>query len=216
MSERDDAWKNVVGGAIGGLAGSWAMNQFMALQHKAVEKAREASKNRGERAVEAGREAIAGNEPSARQHEPQQQGEPATTKLANVVSEKVFRRKLDERQKKVAEPVVHYTFGALMGAWYGVLAELMPLTTAGMGTFYGAAVWLGADEIAVPALKLSGSPFEYPLSQHASALAAHAVYGLCTDLVRRGFVKATGGDFGREERDRHRQYRRIRSRIHAA
>ncbi len=50
---------------------------------------------------------------------------------------------------------------------------------------FGAALWLGADEVAVPLFGLSGPPFAYPASTHASALAAHLVYGATADLVRR-------------------------------
>lgn len=39
----------------------------------------------------------------------------------------------------------------------------------------GLKVWLVADEAAVPALGLSGSPTEVPLSKHAYALASHFV-----------------------------------------
>jgi len=48
-----------------------------------------------------------------------------------------------------------------------------------------AALWLAADEAAVPALGLSKSPLDYPLSSHLSALAAHGVYGVTTELARR-------------------------------
>jgi putative membrane protein len=46
-------------------------------------------------------------------------------------------------------------------------------------------VWLGADEIGVPAAGLSGPPTQYPLSVHLNALAGHIAYGMTTELVRR-------------------------------
>src|ERR1700678_440275 len=52
------------------------------------------------------------------------------------------------------------------------------------------AVWAIADEIAVPALKLSKPPTDYPVSTHASALAAHLVYGISTALLCREILKA--------------------------
>jgi putative membrane protein len=80
---------------------------------------------------------------------------------------------------------LHYGFGALTGAAYGVLAELAPGVTRGVGVPFGTAVWLGADEIAVPAFGLSGLPWEHPPSVHARALAAHLVYGVATEGLRR-------------------------------
>ena len=91
---------------------------------------------------------------------------------------------------ETAGTAVHYAFGISMGALYGVGAEFVPMITAGRGVPFGISVWLGADEGVVPALGLSKSPKEYPLSVHAYSLASHAVYGLTTELVRRAIRKA--------------------------
>lgn len=40
-------------------------------------------------------------------------------------------------------------------------------TLSAWGVPFGAALWLAADEVEVPAFGLSKSPFEYPLSSHA-------------------------------------------------
>jgi uncharacterized membrane protein YagU involved in acid resistance len=56
---------------------------------------------------------------------------------------------------------------------------------AGFGLAYAAALWLAADEIMVPALKLSKTPDEYPLSKHLEGLGAHLVYGATTEGLRR-------------------------------
>jgi putative membrane protein len=202
MHRRDEAWKNLVAGALGGLAGSWVMTQYMSVQQKTVRRARQEIQEEAWRAFEMRRKAsgeisqrveadCAGER--NRQDHPTQHDE-RTAKVAKVISEKVFRRKLNERQVRIAGPAVHYAFGTLMGAWYGVLAELTPVATSGMGTFYGAAVWLGADEIALPVLRLSSSPFQDPVSQQAGALGAHAVYGISMELVRRGLLTALGAE----------------------
>lgn len=54
-----------------------------------------------------------------------------------------------------------------------------------------AGIVLQEDEkkVAVPALGLSKKPAEYPAAVHAQALASHLVYGLTTDLVRRGLLR---------------------------
>jgi uncharacterized membrane protein YagU involved in acid resistance len=54
-----------------------------------------------------------------------------------------------------------------------------------MKSVYGAAVWLVADEIVVPALGLSLTFDRYPLSQHSISFAAHLVYSFTTDIFRR-------------------------------
>jgi uncharacterized membrane protein YagU involved in acid resistance len=115
----------------------------------------------------------------------QQSGDDATVKTANRISEGVAGRALTSEEKKVAGPLIHYVFGSAMGAVYGALAEAAPATTRGWGLPFGTALWLGADEVAVPALKLAKPPAEYAASTHASALAAHLVYGATAEGVRR-------------------------------
>jgi hypothetical protein len=155
-------WKGAVAGLAGGLAAAWTMNQFQAALSKL-----EHSANGG-----------AGTE-----SEPK--GDDATVKAASAVSESVAGQPLSEDEKRIAGPVVHYVFGSTIGALYGAAAEMMPLTSRAWGLPFGAAVWVGADEIGVPAAGLSEAPTRIPASTHASALAAHLVYGATTDGVRR-------------------------------
>lgn len=115
--------------------------------------------------------------------------EPATVKAAEMISEGAFDHKLTKREKEIAGPAMHFAMGATSGAIYGVASELAPVTTVGAGLPFGAAVWLIADDLAVPALGLSKSPTEFPLSTHAYALSSHLVYGLATDLTRRLLLK---------------------------
>jgi uncharacterized membrane protein YagU involved in acid resistance len=149
-------WKGAVAGLAGGLAASYVMNQFQSLSAKLVE-----------------------------QDGQEKEGEDATVKTAEAISEGLFHHELTPSEKKVAGPAVHYSFGALTGGVYGALAELNPTVTRGAGLPFGTAVWLGADEVAVPAFHLSGPPTSTPPSVHVQALAAHLVYGLATETVRR-------------------------------
>ncbi len=80
---------------------------------------------------------------------------------------------------------MHYGFGATVGALYGGTAELLPAVKCAVGLPFGAALFVGADEIAVPRLGLSKSFNAYPLSAHAQALASHFVYSMTAELVRR-------------------------------
>lgn len=158
------AWKNVMLGIAGGLAGSWVMNRSQEAMAKVSKPAANGS----------------GEQPPA---------EPATIRTADKLAETVTGTPLPENKKKLADPVVHYAFGALVGGIYGGLISKAPLITLGAGTLYGAAVWLLADEIAVPALGLSGPPRQYPVSKHLQALGAHLAYGLAAESVRRAGVK---------------------------
>src|ERR1700674_5744127 len=81
--------------------------------------------------------------------------EDSTVKTASAVSQKIFHHELTPQQKKIAGHAVHYGFGASIATFYGAAVEVLPLLRTGLGTPFGAAVWLGAHVITVPALALS-------------------------------------------------------------
>lgn len=171
--EGTDLLRGLAAGLIGGLVASWTMNQFQALTTRL---AKEMEKSQG-------------NETGKEESQPKE-GDDATVKAASAISEGIFDHKLTKKEKKVAGPAVHYVFGTITGGFYGAAAEFAPVISAGAGLPFGAVFWLVADEAAVPALGLSKPPTEYPLSTHASALASHVVYGVTTDIVRRGIRRA--------------------------
>ena len=165
-------WKGAMAGAAGGFVASWVMNQFQAGWSKAAQKLHHSETPQGV-------EERLSNVDEA-------EDEDATMKTAEKISQVFLGRHLSREQKKKLAPVVHYAFGVGTGAFYGAMAEMTPRATFGAGLPYGTAVFLGADELAVPALGLSKSPKEYPASAHVYGLAAHVVYGLSREMVRRG------------------------------
>jgi uncharacterized membrane protein YagU involved in acid resistance len=160
--------KSLIAGAVSGLAASYVMNQFQSLLTVVT---KELSKREGD--------------------QQQSGGEDATVKTAEVISEQVFHHELTGAEKKLAGSAVHYAFGTLVGAVYGVLAESVPAAGSGHGTAFGTAVWLAADEIGVTALGLAQNPLQTPAISHVKALASHLVYGFTTDLTRRTIQRAT-------------------------
>jgi hypothetical protein len=111
--------------------------------------------------------------------------EDATMKTADRISELLQGRHLTRDEKNKAGPVVHYAFGAIMGAVYGASVEVNPAANALAGIPFGAILFAAADEVALPALGLSDKPAAYPLSTHLYGLVSHAVYGVTTETVRR-------------------------------
>jgi uncharacterized membrane protein YagU involved in acid resistance len=55
----------------------------------------------------------------------------------------------------------------------------------GFGLPFGAAVWLGAHVMTVPALGLAEPPTRQPLAKEMPELGMHFLYGTVTELVRR-------------------------------
>lgn len=184
--------KGVAAGMAGGLIASWAMNQFQSASSSAAGKlvSLYRASPGGDSSGNGGPPRPPQGEQGKRASDSEDAGEPATVKTAEAVSRRVFRHDLKEREKQVAGPAVHYGYGTAMGGLYGGLVEAFPAAGMGFGTAYGAALWLGGDEIAVPALGLGKAPQKISLSEHAGALAAHLVYGMTTEAVRR-LVRST-------------------------
>jgi uncharacterized membrane protein YagU involved in acid resistance len=109
----------------------------------------------------------------------------ATDRAASAVSRRVFHHVLTGREKRVAGSAVHFAMGAVSGGLYGLIAERFPRAARDRGVSFGSALWLAGDELAVPALRFSKGPTQYPLNVHAQALGAHVVYAMTTDLLRR-------------------------------
>jgi putative membrane protein len=119
-------------------------------------------------------------------------------------------KSLSSDQKEKGGMVVHYAFGTLMGALYGVAAEMgsrrigRNSVLSGMG--FGAALFAGADEAAIPALRLSKSPAEATWHEHLYGLASHLVYGTTAAAVFKATRKPSKRlVFGRTLRPRYRK-----------
>ena len=136
---------------------------------------------------------VASQQPKGQSQESlEREGEDATMKTADRVTQSVAGHGLSKEEKKKAGPVVHYLYGTGIGALYGGASARYRPARSGFGTAYGTAAWALGDEVAIPALKLGKGPAETPLSGHLQALAAHLVYGVTLEGVRRLGIKAMG------------------------
>jgi hypothetical protein len=168
--------RGMAAGLLAGCAASWAMNQFQQLRPQTTPQPTGGGGNEAKSQSEDNQKGL---------HQSNDADENATVKTAQRLSRKLFEHDLSEPEKKLAGPAVHYAYGSVVGALYGGLSELLPITAAGLGLPFGFALWLLGDEIAVPALGLGKHPKEYAPEVHADALAAHFMYGATTDLLRR-------------------------------
>ncbi|MFY9554849.1 MAG: DUF1440 domain-containing protein [Blastocatellia bacterium] len=173
--------KGLLAGSVGGLAASWVMNVFQ----KGLSKIFEGDqKPHGAQSLQQGSPGH-GVAAELRDRGVDDPDDNAAERTANFAAVSILDRGLSESEKHTAGGVVHYVFGISTGAVYGAASELFPDVAKGFGLPFGASVWLLADEITVPALGLSKSAKDYPISKHVYALASHLVYGVATDLTRR-------------------------------
>lgn len=174
---RPNVFRGVVTGVTAGIAATLIMDQFQKLSsagQKAADKQIRLALDEPEEAIDRDHQ---------QQAEQAAQQEGSTEKVARKIAETAGKN-LPEEQKKKAGQAVHYAFGTLMGAIYGVSAELVPEVTTGGGTAYGTLLFLAADEVAVPAFQLSPPPTETAPTDHLQHWAAHVVYGGSLELIR--------------------------------
>jgi putative membrane protein len=157
----------VFAGAIAGLVGTWAMSQAQRLWTLMVDGKAPQS---------------AGGRHDARDWQERSEHRNSNELAAQAVARHVLGRRLTWQELRLAAPLSHYAFGAAMGAIYGPYAERR---RARSGAGFGIALWLAADQIAMPLLGLSRSTSRRPTEMQAQSLVAHLVYGAGTELTRR-------------------------------
>jgi Protein of unknown function (DUF1440) len=161
-------YKAIVTGAVAGLAGTWAMSEAQRLWTHAVDSDAPES---------------AGGRHDARDWQERSERQNSNELAAQAIARYILGRRLTRHELRVAAPLSHYLFGAAMGAVYGAYAQRRQSPTSGAG--FGTAVWLAADEIAMPLLGLSHSTARRPLEMHLQSLVAHLVFGAATEMTRR-------------------------------
>jgi putative membrane protein len=171
----------VMAGCLGGFIATWIMNaaQTAAVQVADQLETQQAQTPQGARTVAVGEGRGAGPLENA------QEATVATKRTATAVSRGLFGHELSDEERAVVAGVIPLAFGTLVGGIYGALTEYFPFVSVGHGTAYGTAVWLGAEELAMPGLKLSKPVRDMAWSAHATGLAGHLVYGFALDAARR-------------------------------
>ena len=175
MSQERHLVRGILAGLAGGLAASWVMNQFIAGPGKKIQKAVQSDEQNEQE-----------EQQQARDEEQGEVKEDATMKAADgIVNVATGGRHLSWEEKQQAGPIVHYAFGGIIGGVYGGLAEYSSTVTSGFGSSFGGVLFGGADVLAVPLFGLSPMPKKEDVPKLASPFAAHVVYGVTTELVRR-------------------------------
>jgi len=109
-----------------------------------------------------------------------------------VLAERLAGHSLHGGEKTAAVETIHWGFGAMTGAAYGVLAEYYPAATAKDGAGFGMALSSLTHGTALPAMGLSAVPEDQTVRERTSEMATHVVYGMVTETVRRVVRKMLG------------------------
>jgi hypothetical protein len=173
--------QGLLAGAAGGLVGTWAMSKAQRLWTKAVDDHVPQS---------------AGDEHDARDWQERSEGQNSNELAAQALATTFLGRRLTRDELWIAAPAIHYAFGACVGALYGAYADRMRHQGAATGVALGTTLWLTADEVAVPLIGLSEPPTRRPFEMHLQSLAAHLVYGLTAEAVRKPARRWLGNGSG--------------------
>ena len=172
MLERS-LWKGLVVGTLSGAAAAWLMLLFI--------------EGPGSRWLETGKTAT--NRETERRR--QERDGPDVPESVTMQAADVFAshtpggRHLSLDEKKKGGAAVHYGFGAVMGAVYGVTAEFAPIVGVGVGLPFATVLWASTDLVAVPGVGFAKWPKDEPASAHVTHWLAHVVYGVGMETVRR-------------------------------
>jgi Protein of unknown function (DUF1440) len=162
--------RGAVAGVVAGLIGTWLMSEFQRAWTRAVDGHPPDS---------------AGGKHDARDWQERSEDQNSNELAVQAIATRLIGRRVTRDEMRIAAPLMHYSFGSAVAGAYGMWAERLRNGRVLTGLGFGAALWLVADIVAMPLLRLSGPTNRRPLEMHLQAFTAHLVYGAATELVRR-------------------------------
>lgn len=116
---------------------------------------------------------------------------PAPAHVGKRLVEGLFGIELAPTRARLVNNVMHWAYGILNGAQYGIVAESLPTPRIRYGLPFGATVW-ASDYVILPAAKLYEPIWDYDAKTLANDLSAHLVYGLATAAALRALSPRHG------------------------
>jgi hypothetical protein len=104
---------------------------------------------------------------------------PAPAHVGKRLYEGLFRRELPDHRAALVNNVMHWGYGIINGAPYGVVTGSLAVPKVRYGAPFGASVW-ASSYVVLPAAGLYEPIWKYSAGVLAKDLSAHLVYGLTT------------------------------------
>ena len=174
VSAPSPAYRGLLLGLVGGLAGTLAMGQYWARVAPLVQPP-EGDSAGEDRPPPPDQNVIS---PLGQQHE---NGESPTAALGRYAYELAAHHTPGQETRAALSEAVHWAMGAGSGALYGALSARHGASPTG-GSVYGALLWLAVDEGLVPLLGLQDGPASSDVRGHLNRLGAHLSYGAALGL----------------------------------
>jgi hypothetical protein len=115
---------------------------------------------------------------------------PAPAQVGKRLIEGLFQVELADQRAPLVNNLVHWGFGLLSGAPYGLVAGSLRAPRSWYGLPFGAGVW-ATGYVVLPLAKLYQPIWEYDARTLAGDLSAHLVYGLSTAAVFNALSRRT-------------------------
>ncbi len=115
--------------------------------------------------------------------------EPGRVSPGVALVERAAGHALTDEQRRVTESAINWGFGAAAGAVYGAMVEEEPTLGAWKGAAFGLALNRITHEAVLPKLGVVPRKNEQAAQERISEWITHAIFGVVTDVVRRGVRK---------------------------
>ena len=153
--------KEALFGAIGGIAGTFVIQQAMA----GISKLQSEEDKKRERQL-------------VREQPPQ--------KLARRIAENVVGVEIDADTKATIGTAIQWSYGIVWGGIYGILRKQFPAISWGAGLPFGVAFGLFGPGVLLPLMDLTPAARRFPLSAHGRGIVSHYAYAAAVEGVCRG------------------------------
>lgn len=116
---------------------------------------------------------------------PRRQRYPLPPRLltANLLRRLGLRQEVSQEQEKALTWVLHFAYGAGIGALFAALYRLLRLPPVLLGALYGLLIWVGSYKGWLPAFTLLPDASRQPDERNALMIAAHLVWGAVTGML---------------------------------
>lgn len=116
---------------------------------------------------------------------PRRQRYPLPPRLltANLLRRLGLKQEASQEQEKTLTWVLHFAYGAGVGALFAPLYRLLRLPAVLLGALYGLLIWVGSYKGWLPAFRLLPDASRQPDQRNALMIAAHLVWGTITGML---------------------------------
>lgn len=112
---------------------------------------------------------------------------------SRVVHDVGIWNRMDSTQKSATTLVAHFSYGAAMGAIYGVMVGNNPAkNSSSRGLLFGIGVWSVSYLGILPGLGILSPATQHPMKRNALMIGSHVIWGLCLAGALRLIKKPRG------------------------